>query len=146
MEQLARVTRAITKNYVSIVLKTGQGPCPSGCEHCPEKVCPALKDYDDSGIAEDFFDTRYGDIVIVKQREALKDRRTLPAYLLPPVMIFLGCYIGIKKAWSLPDCILSGIILGIIAFGVSWIINRRARLRGRLRFEIVRVLKRYSEY
>lgn len=143
MEQIARVTKVFTKGFVKIALKDGQGVCGKSCSLCPGSSCPALNGSSDRAVAEDTFDTQYGDIVVVQPRGAWKDRRALLAYLVPAVMTLLGCYIGISKGWSAPDWVLSGVILGVISYAVSWIMNRRARLRSRMRFEVVRVLKRY---
>ena len=46
---------------------------------------------------------------------------------------------------SIPERILSVVILGFMGFVVAWILNRKARLNKRQEYRIVRIVERSKE-
>ena len=98
----AQVTHIYCENYIEVAILENGEPGPRRC------------------VAEDFENSKRGDLVEVKPAKPWNEPIAKYAYAIP-VALFL---------------------LGLLGFCVAWLMNRRARLRRRLEYQVVRVTKR----
>lgn len=93
-------------------------------------------------VAANDLDAKRGDEVEMKPAKPWNDAFARWAYLQVPVLFLLGLFLS--RGDTL-DRILSGLILGALGFVLGWLMNRRARLRRRLEYRIVRVTKKADD-
>ena len=79
------------------------------------------------------------DITSVRGRDTTNSRMRF-FYLLPLILFAVG-YI-IPKAYSVPERVLTGIILAVMGFVIAWILNRKVRLANRQEYKIIKVVKK----
>ncbi len=84
---------------------------------------------------------RRGDIVEI-QSIASGDGKTKRVYfyIFPVILLILG--IAITGSYSMPERILTGVILGFMGFVAAWILNRKARLSQRQVYHVVRIVEK----
>ncbi|MBQ6663918.1 MAG: SoxR reducing system RseC family protein [Firmicutes bacterium] len=78
----------------------------------------------------------YVELVLLPSRRMTEARI---AYIIPLICFAFGVLVTKTLGWG--ERILSGVILAVMAFVVSWLMNRRARLLQRQEYEVVRVIK-----
>ena len=64
------------------------------------------------------------------------------AYLIVPILFVFGYVVN---SGSVPEKLLSGLILGVLGFVLAWLMNRRARLRRRLEYRVVRTVQKAKD-
>lgn len=122
MTVTATVTDILTEGYIEVAPWVDGKPGPDRC------------------IAETFEKKqRRGDVVELKPAKPWDEPIARIAYLIAPVLFVLGCAVN---RGSVPDKVLSGLILGGLGFVLAWLMNRRARLRRRLEYRVTRTLQR----
>lgn len=85
-----------------------------------------------------------GDIVELKEIKSGDGvSKRIYFYLFPVLMTLVG--ILVTGHLSIPERILTAVILGIMGFVAAWILNRKARLNKRQEYRIVRIVKRSKE-
>lgn len=90
-------------------------------------------------VAANDLNAKRGDEVEMKPAKPWNDPMARLAYLQVPVLFLLGLFFDRGGTW---ERILSGLILAALGFVLGWLMNRRARLRRRLEYRIVRVVKK----
>lgn len=118
----AQVTHIYCENYIEVAILENGEPGPRRC------------------VAEDFENSKRGDLVEVKPAKPWNEPIAKYAYVIPVALFLLGLVIGGRLA--LPERLLASALLGLLGFCVAWLMNRRARLRRRLEYRVVRVTKR----
>lgn len=118
----AQVTHIFCENYIEIALLENGAP---GSRRC---------------VAEDFEKAKRGDLVEVKPATPWDEPIARIAYLAAPALFLLGMIVGGRLA--LPDRLLASALLALLGLCVGWLMNRRARLRRRLEYRVVRVTQR----
>jgi len=91
-------------------------------------------------VASDSTNAKRGDIVELEPAEPWNDPIAKAAYIAPVVFFLLGLLLFRDRAW--PDRLAIGAILALLTFVMAWLMNRRARLRRRLEYHVVRILRR----
>ena len=85
-----------------------------------------------------------GDIVELKEiKSGEGTSKRIYFYFIPVLMTLIG--ILVTGHLSIPERILSVVILGFMGFVVAWILNRKARLNKRQEYRIVRIVERSKE-
>lgn len=118
----AQVTHIFCENYIEVALLEDGKPGERRC------------------VAEDFEKAKRGDLVEVKPAKPWDEPIARLAYLIPAALFVLGLIIGGRLA--LPERLLASAMLALLGFCAAWLMNRRARLRRRLEYRVVRVTKR----
>lgn len=118
----AQVTHIFCENYIEIALLENGAP---GSQRC---------------VAEDFEKAKRGDLVEVKPAAPWDEPIAKLAYLASPALFLLGMIAGGRLA--LPERLLAAALLALLGLCVGWLMNRRARLRRRLEYRVVRVTQR----
>ena len=80
-----------------------------------------------------------GDIVEIIPFDPRTVKEAKLVYILPVIVFVFGILITGKLEWG--ERILSAAILAFMAFIVSWLMNRRARLLKRQEYKVVRIIK-----
>ncbi len=93
-------------------------------------------------VAANDLAARRGDEVELEPAKPWSDPVARWAYLQVPVLFLLGLFL--YHGGTL-ERILTGLILAALGFVLSWLMNRRARLRRRLEHRIARVVKKAPE-
>ena len=118
----ARVTHIFCENYIEVAPFEDGKPGDRRC------------------MAEDFEKAKRGDLVEIKPAKPWDEPIAKYAYLIPAVLFVLGLAIGGRLA--LPQRLLAAALLAQLGFCAAWLMNRRSRLRRRLEYRVVRVVKR----
>lgn len=117
----ATVTDILTEGYIEVAPWEDGKPGPDRC------------------IAETFEKKqRRGDVVELKSAKPWDEPIARVAYLIVPVLFVFGYTVNSGSVW---EKALSGLILGGLGFVLAWLMNRRARLRRRLEYRVVRTLQ-----
>ena len=120
MAATATVTDVLTRGYVEVALwEDGQ---PGRAREVAE-----------SGELK----VRRGDIVELQPASPKDERIARVAYLAPVVFFVLGMLLVRTDAWA--ERILTGGILGFLTWILSWLMNRRARLRRVMAWRITKI-------
>ena len=85
------------------------------------------------------FNVRRGDIVEIIPIEARIMNEAKIAYIGPVILFVIGFLISNKLAMG--ERILSGAILAVMGFVISWLMNRRSRMLRRQEYKVVRIIK-----
>ena len=85
-----------------------------------------------------------GDIVELEPLDSRKVRFADILYILPVIFFILGIVVTKSSSWG--ERILSGAIVGFMAFIATWIINRRSRMIRRQEYLIIRVVEKNSHH
>lgn len=91
-------------------------------------------------VAEDFEKAKRGDTVELKPATPWNEPIAKLAYLIVPALFVLGLVVG--GGLDLPERLLASGLLALLGLCVGWLMNRRARLRRRLEYRVIRVTKR----
>lgn len=118
----AQVTHIYCENYIEVTLLENGVPGERRC------------------VAEDFEKAKRGDLVEIKPAKPWDEPIAKTAYAIPVILFLLGLVIGGRLA--LPERLLASVLLALLGFCVAWLMNRRARLRRRLEYRVVRVTRR----
>ena len=118
----AQVTHIFCENYIEVALLENGVPGPRRC------------------VAEDYENAKRGDLVELKPATPWNEPIAKLAYLVAPVLFLLGLIVGGRLA--LPERLLASSLLALLGLCVGWLMNRRARLRRRLEYRVVRITKR----
>jgi hypothetical protein len=121
MTILATVTREFTKGFAEVALWEDGAPSKTLC------------------VAENFEKAKRKDVVELEPAQPWTDPIAKTSYLMVPALFLLGVWVSGSQ--SLPERLLSGGILAVMGFVVSWLMNRRARLRRRLEYRVIRVVQ-----
>lgn len=125
MTVTATVTDILTEGYIEVAPWEDGKP---GARRC---------------IAETFEEKqRRGDVVELKSAKPWDEPIARIAYLIVPVLFVFGYAVN---SGSVPDKLLSGLILGGLGFVLAWLMNRRARLRRRLEYRVTRTVQRAKD-
>ena len=85
-----------------------------------------------------------GDIVELKEIKSGDGvSKRIYYYLFPVLMTMVGFLV--TGSLSIPERILSALILGVMGWVAAWILNRKARLNKRQEYRIVRIVQRSKE-
>ena len=121
----ATVTDILTEGYIEVAPWEDGKP---GANRC---------------IAETFEKKqRRGDVVELKPAKPWDEPIARIAYLIVPVLFLFGYALNRS---SVPEKVLSGLILGVLGFVLAWLMNRRARLRRRLEYRVTRTVQRAKD-
>lgn len=115
------VTDILTEGFAEVTLPAEKGEKPRRC------------------VAANDVKAKRGDEVELKPAKPWDDKFARWAYLQVPALFLLGLFLS--HGGTL-DRILSGLILGAMGFVLAWLMNRRARLRRRLEYRVVHVLRK----
>lgn len=118
----AQVTHIFCENYIEVAPLENGVPGPRRC------------------VAEDFEKAKRGDLVELKPATPWNEPIAKLAYLIAPALFLLGLVVGGRLA--LPERLLACALLALLGLCIGWMMNRRARLRRRLEYRVVRVTKR----
>lgn len=118
----AQVTHIFCENYIEVAPFEDGAPGQRRC------------------VAEDFDKAKRGDLVEVKPAKPWDEPIAKFAYAIPVVLFLAGLAIGTSLA--LPERLLASALLALLGFCVAWLMNRRARLRRRLEYRVVRITQR----
>lgn len=118
---IGTVTDIFTEGFAEVTLPAKEGEKPRRC------------------VAQNDPNAKRGDKVELKPAKPWNDPFARSAYLMAPVLFLLGLFLS--HGGTL-DRILSGLILGALGFVLGWLMNRRARLRRRLEYRVVRVVEK----
>ena len=124
MTTTATVTDILTKGFAEVMIPPEDGGKSRRC------------------IAANDLDAKRGDLVELKPATPWNDPIARTSYLMVPALFLLGLYLDQGK---LSERVLSGLILAALGFILSWLMNRRARLRRRLEYRIVHITKRVEQ-
>lgn len=94
-------------------------------------------------VASDSTDAKRGDTVELEPAEPWDDRFARVAYIAPLVFFLLGLFLFHSRGWL--NSLAIGAILALLTFVMAWLMNRRARLRRRLEYHVVRILSRKED-
>ena len=108
----AQVTHIFCENYIEVAPLENGVPGPRRC------------------VAEDFEKAKRGDLVELKPATPWNEPIAKLAYLV----------VGGRLA--LPERLLASALLALLGLCIGWLMNRRARLRRRLEYRVVRVTRR----
>lgn len=118
----AQVTHIFCENYIEVAPLENGVPGPRRC------------------VAEDFEKAKRGDLVELKPAKPWNEPIAKLAYLIAPALFLLGLVVGGRLA--LPERLLACALLALLGLCIGWLMNRRARLRRRLEYRVVRVTRR----
>lgn len=118
----AQVTHIFCENYIEVAPLENSVPGPRRC------------------VAEDFEKAKRGDLVELKPATPWNEPIAKLAYLIAPALFLLGLVVGGRLA--LPERLLASALLALLGLCIGWLMNRRARLRRRLEYRVVRVTRR----
>lgn len=118
----AQVTHIYCENYIEVTLLEDGEPGERRC------------------VAEDFEGAKRGDLVEVKPAKPWNEPIAKYAYVIPVLLFLAGLVIGGRLA--LPERLLASALLALLGCCIAWLMNRRARLRRRLEYRVVRVTRR----
>ena len=125
MSITATVTDILTEGYIEVAPWEDGKPGPNRC------------------IAETFEEKqRRGDVVELKPAKPWDEPIARIAYLIVPVLLVFGYAVNRS---SVPEKLLSGLILGGLGFVLAWLMNRRARLRRRLEYRVTRTVRKAQD-
>lgn len=143
MAAIARVTRIFTKGYAEILLQDEARSCDAQCGACPCKgdECLVITPEGDRFVAQCREKAQRGDIVEVRPAQPQENKLARIVYLMPVVSLLLGIFLGRALGQSLPDQIVTGVILGAMTFMIAWIMGRKVRMARLMRYEVVRICK-----
>lgn len=82
---------------------------------------------------------RRGDIVEIVPLEARTMTEARIAYIGPLLCFVVGFLVS--KNLELSERILSGVILAVMSFVISWLMNRRARMLKRQEYKVVSIIE-----
>ena len=122
MAQNATVTDVLTQGYVEIALwEDGQpGKTREIAETGDRKV-------------------KRGDVVEVRPIQPKNEPVARIAYAATVVFFLFGLLLSKNFSW--PERLLNGAILAFLTFILAWLMNRRARLRRRMAWKVVKLLR-----
>ena len=121
----ATVTDILTEGYIEVAPWEDGKPGPNRC------------------IAETFEKKqRRGDVVELKPAKPWDEPIARIAYLIVPILFVFGYVVNRS---SVPEKVLSGLILGVLGFVLAWLMNRRARLRRRLEYRVTRTVQKSKD-
>jgi len=141
MEQMAKISRIFTKGYAEILLPREGWQCDGRCGNCQNSPCPLFDDDCDRAVAENDARAERGDLVAVKEARAQKDRSYQAVYAVPALMFFAGCFLGKLLGQPLFDLVLTGAILALLTFVITWIMNRGNRMRQVVSYRVTRICR-----
>ena len=125
MTVTATVTDILTEGYIEVAPWEDGKPGPNRC------------------IAETFEKKqRRGDVVELKPAKPWDEPIARIAYLIVPILFVFGYVVNSS---TVPEKLLSGLILGVLGFVLAWLMNRRARLRRRLEYRVTRTVKQSQD-
>lgn len=125
MTVTATVTDILTEGYIEVAPWEDGKPGPNRC------------------IAETFEKKqRRGDVVELKPAKPWDEPIARIAYLIVPILFVFGYVVNRS---SVPEKVLSGLILGVLGFVLAWLMNRRARLRRRLEYRVTRTVQKSKD-
>lgn len=139
MPKMARVTTIFTKGYAEVELQDETRSCDGECKSCKEDACLVFTPDGERAVAENYVKAKKGDIVELAPAEPRKQGAAVLVYIVPAVMFAVGFVLSAQ--FSLGERLLTGAILALMAFVIAWIMNRRARMRKVMRWEVVRVCR-----
>jgi hypothetical protein len=125
MSIIATVTREFTQGYAEVALWENGAPGKTLC------------------VAENFEKAKRKDVVELEPAQPWNDRLAKSAYLIVPAAFLLGMWASRNQPFQ--SQLLSGGILAVMGFVISWLMNRRARLRKRLEYRVVRVMQEHDD-
>lgn len=125
MNQIATITHIFTKDYVEVALSDGPGQMRAVAE-AHEKVMR-------------------GDAVALEPAMPRQEPGTWIIYALPVISFILGYFLGRAAQLDVANRLAAGCVLGVLAFVLAWIANRRTRLRRVMKYRVIRVLQK-AEY
>ena len=83
---------------------------------------------------------RRDDIVELTEQDSRIMKESLWAYIIPPICFVYAVLVTKNLGWG--ERILSGFIVGFMAFIISWIFNRRSRMLKKQKYRVVRIVKK----
>ena len=95
------------------------------------------------GVAEDFEKAKRGDLVEIKPAKPWNEPIAKIAYGIPVILFLVGLVVGGRLA--LPERLLASALLALLGLFMAWLMNRRARMRRRLEYRVIRVTKRAND-
>ena len=118
------VTDILTEGFAEVTLPGQAGEGPRRC------------------VAANDLGAKRGDEVELRPAKPWNDPFARWAYLQVPALFLLGLLLSRSGVW---ERILSGLILAALGFVMAWLMNRRARLRRRLEYRVIKIVQRAQD-
>ena len=125
MAQKATVTDVLTQGYVEVTLW--------GDDDQPGKTREIAETDEKKKV-------KRGDIVELRPIQPRNEPIARIAYIAPVIFFLFGMLLSKNFSW--PERILNSAILGFLTFILAWLMNRRARLRRRMTWRVVKTLQK----
>lgn len=119
MAVIATVTDVLAQGYVEVALWENGRPGKT-------------REIAESGEKK----VKRGDVVELKSANPRDERIARLAYIAPVIFFVLGMLLVRTDAWI--ERILTGAILGFLTWILAWLMNRRARLRRRMKWRVTK--------
>lgn len=143
MTQVATVKRLLGDHKAELMVRR-QSACGHDCASCggcgPESATQVTV------LADNHLGAGVGDTVRVESESSRVLGMAAALYLLPLLLLFAGYFIasGPLKLGE-GGSIAVGLLCMAVSFGAAWALDRRARTRKPVQFQIVEVMKSCSD-
>lgn len=127
MEQLAKITDLMTRGYVEVRLIENRR---LGRERMIAQIPVSMRG-------------EQGDIVTIEPLESRNVHSSWIRYLAVPAFFLLAFFAG--SSLDLANRMVSGAIVGLMAFLICWIMDRRSRMMRRQQYKVTEIRQKHRD-